>query len=104
MPSARRAVFLDRDGTLIFDRGYMHRPSDLRLRPHVSQGLRELQDRGFDLVLVTDSADVIAAASWFATEHKITLSFLIEIDCGEHRSGLPADSPDIVALARSIGP
>jgi D-serine deaminase-like pyridoxal phosphate-dependent protein len=55
-----------------------------------------------DLVLVTDSPDVIAAASRFATERNITLSFLIEIDCGEHRSGVPAGSPDIVALARAI--
>ena len=74
MPSARRAVFLDRDGTLIFDRGYMHRPSDLRLRPHVSQGLRELQARGFDLVLVTDgSADELererCIASYFSQPH-----------------------------------
>jgi D-serine deaminase-like pyridoxal phosphate-dependent protein len=57
---------------------------------------------GCDLLLVTDSADVIAAASRFATEHKIMLSFLIEIDCGEHRSGLAAGSPEIMALARTI--
>jgi len=57
---------------------------------------------GCDLVLVTDSADVIAAASSFATERKMMLPFLIEIDCGEHRSGLSAGSPEIVALARAI--
>ena len=57
---------------------------------------------GCDLVLVTDSADVVAEASRFATGRKMTLSFLIEIDCGEHRSGLPAGSPEIVALARAI--
>ncbi|MEJ0077195.1 MAG: alanine racemase [Alphaproteobacteria bacterium] len=57
---------------------------------------------GCDLVLATDSPEVIAAASRFATERNITLSFLIEIDCGEHRSGLAAGSPEIVALARAI--
>jgi D-serine deaminase-like pyridoxal phosphate-dependent protein len=57
---------------------------------------------GCDLTLVTDSPNVIAAASTFAAEHKIVLSFLIEIDCGEHRSGLPAGSPEIVTLARAI--
>ena len=61
-----------------------------------------IQETGADLILVTDSPDVVAAASRFATERKVTLSFLIEIDCGEHRSGLPAGSPDIVALARAI--
>ncbi len=57
---------------------------------------------GCDLILVTDSPDVVAEASRFATERRITLSLLIEIDCGEHRSGLPAGSPDIVTLARAI--
>jgi D-serine deaminase-like pyridoxal phosphate-dependent protein len=61
-----------------------------------------IMETGCDLVLATDSRDVTSAASRFATERKITLSFLIEIDCGEHRSGLPAGSPEIVALARAI--
>jgi D-serine deaminase-like pyridoxal phosphate-dependent protein len=61
-----------------------------------------IMETGCDLVLVTDSPDVIAAASIFATEHRTRLSFLIEIDCGEHRSGLPAGTPEIVALARAI--
>jgi D-serine deaminase-like pyridoxal phosphate-dependent protein len=61
-----------------------------------------IMDLGCDLTLVADSPEVIAAASDFASQRKITLSFLIEIDCGEHRSGLPAGSPEIVALARAI--
>ena len=61
-----------------------------------------IMETGADLILATDSPDVVAAAARFATERKITLSFLIEIDCGEHRSGLPAGSPEIVALARAI--
>src|SRR4051794_24239476 len=61
-----------------------------------------IQETGCDLTLVTDSHDVVAAASGFAVAHNVVLSFLIEIDCGEHRSGLPAGSPAIVALARAI--
>lgn len=59
-------------------------------------------EAGADLILATDSPDVVAAASRFAAERKVTLSFLIEIDCGEHRSGLTAGSRDIVTLARAI--
>src|SRR3954462_12397553 len=40
-----------------------------------------------DLILVTDAREVAEAAAAFAAENAITLSFLIEIDCGEHRSG-----------------
>lgn len=61
-----------------------------------------IMETGCDLTLVTDSLELIAPASRFATERKILLSFLIEIDCGEHRSGVPAGSPEIVALARAI--
>ena len=61
-----------------------------------------IMETGCELTLVTDSPDLIAAASLFAAERKVTLSFLIEIDCGEHRSGLAAGSPEIVALARAI--
>jgi D-serine deaminase-like pyridoxal phosphate-dependent protein len=59
-------------------------------------------DTGADLILVTDSPDVVAAAARFAAEQNVTFSFLIEIDCGEHRSGLPAGDAAIVALARAI--
>ena len=60
-----------------------------------------IQAAGADLILATDSPEVVAAAARFATEKKITLSFVIEIDCGEHRSGLPPDGT-VVALARAI--
>lgn len=60
-----------------------------------------IQESGADLILATDSADVVAAASRFASERKIMLSFVIEIDCGEHRSGLQPDG-SVVTLARAI--
>jgi D-serine deaminase-like pyridoxal phosphate-dependent protein len=54
---------------------------------------------GADLILVTDSADVVAAAAQFTAEGA-GLSFLIEIDCGEHRGGLPP--ADAARLAQAI--
>jgi len=56
--------------------------------------------RDTDLILITDSADVVAAASRFAAEQGTTFSFLVEIDCGEHRGGLPPGAA--VRLARAI--
>ena len=61
-----------------------------------------IREAGADLILVTDSPDVVAAAASFAAERNVVLPFLIEIDCGEHRSGLPAGDAGIVALARAI--
>jgi D-serine deaminase-like pyridoxal phosphate-dependent protein len=55
-----------------------------------------------DLILVTDALAMVRAAAGFAEAHDCSFSFLVEIDCGEHRSGLPAADPAVVELARAI--
>jgi D-glycero-D-manno-heptose 1,7-bisphosphate phosphatase len=54
----RRAVFLDRDGTLVGEVSYLHDPGLVRLLPGVTAALRELAGAGFALVLVTNQAGV----------------------------------------------
>ena len=68
----------------------------------LAHAARIMRETGADLILVTDAPDVVTAAASFAAGQDITLSFLIEIDCGEHRGGLPAGDAGIVALARAI--
>jgi D-serine deaminase-like pyridoxal phosphate-dependent protein len=63
---------------------------------------RIMADTGADLILATDSPAVAEAAAAFAAAQKVQLSFVIEIDCGEHRSGLPASDNAVVGLARMI--
>ncbi len=52
------AAFLDRDGTIIEDLGYLGDPAGIRLIPGAMDGLRALQQAGFRLVLVTNQAGV----------------------------------------------
>lgn len=47
-------VFLDRDGTLIRNVPFLNTPARVELLPGVGDGLRELQDQGFRLVIVTN--------------------------------------------------
>jgi D-glycero-D-manno-heptose 1,7-bisphosphate phosphatase len=54
----RRAVFLDRDGTLIADPGYLHDPGAVRLLPGVAQGLADLDAAGLALVLVSNQSGI----------------------------------------------
>ncbi len=54
----RPAVFLDRDGTLVHDGGYLHRPEDYRRLPGVAEGLAVLRDAGFRLVVVTNQSGI----------------------------------------------
>jgi D-glycero-D-manno-heptose 1,7-bisphosphate phosphatase len=55
---ASRAVFLDRDGTLIGDPGYLGDPDGVMLLPGVTEGLRALQAAGFRLVIVTNQSGI----------------------------------------------
>jgi len=53
-----QAIFLDRDGTLIEEKEYLHRPEDVVVFPGVGQALKQLQDAGFLLFIVTNQSGV----------------------------------------------
>jgi D,D-heptose 1,7-bisphosphate phosphatase len=59
----RPAVFLDRDGTLNVERGYIRRPDDLELIAGVAPALRRLREAGFRLVVVTNQAGIARGLS-----------------------------------------
>ncbi len=54
----QRAVFLDRDGTLIEEKEYLHRPEEVVIYPGAGEALKRLQDAGFLLFIVTNQAGV----------------------------------------------
>ena len=54
----KRAVFLDRDGTLIEHYDYLTDPSQVQLLPTTVAALRRLRERGFLLVMVTNQSGV----------------------------------------------
>ena len=54
----RPAVFLDRDGTLIEERGYLHDPDGIALFPSTAPAIVRLRAAGFAIVVVTNQAGV----------------------------------------------
>ena len=52
------AVFLDRDGTLIEEREYLRRPEEVAIFPGAAAALRQLQDAGFLLIIVSNQSGV----------------------------------------------
>lgn len=55
---SRSAAFLDRDGVINRDRGYVHRWEDFEFLPGVIEALRRLQAAGHGLVIVTNQSGI----------------------------------------------
>lgn len=56
--SAARAVFLDRDGTLLDLVPYLHDPEQVRLVPGSAEALRRLAENGYARVVITNQSGV----------------------------------------------
>jgi D-glycero-D-manno-heptose 1,7-bisphosphate phosphatase len=54
----RRAVFLDRDGVVVDDPGYLGDPDQLRLLPGVGKAIAGLRAAGWRVVLITNQSGV----------------------------------------------
>lgn len=52
----KKAIFLDRDGTLNVDVGYLHQLKDLELFPYTVDALRLLKRAGYELIVVTNQS------------------------------------------------
>ncbi len=53
------AIFLDRDGTINVDTGYLKKTDEVIILPGVSQGIRKLKDTfGFKIVVISNQAGV----------------------------------------------
>ena len=65
---AQKAVFFDRDDTLISDSGYMKRPEQVNLLPGVPDTLVQLKKMGYLLVVVTNQSGI---ARGFLTEDEL---------------------------------
>ena len=55
---SRPAAFLDRDGVVNIDHGYVHRWEDFEFVPGVVDGMRRLQAGGYALVIVTNQSGI----------------------------------------------
>jgi histidinol-phosphate phosphatase family protein len=54
----RKAVFLDRDGTINLDPGYLSHPDQMTLIPGVGEALAKLRKAGFALVVISNQSGV----------------------------------------------
>ena len=70
----RRAVFFDRDGTLMVDTHYCADPALVRVFPGVPEALRRIKDAGFAIFIITNQSGIgrglITEAQYRAVEQE----------------------------------
>jgi D-glycero-D-manno-heptose 1,7-bisphosphate phosphatase len=54
----KSAVFIDRDGTISEEVGYVNHPSRFRVFPYSAEAIRKLNDKGWLAIVVTNQAGV----------------------------------------------
>ena len=66
----KRAVFLDRDGTIIVHEPYLSSPDQLKLLPNAAEGIRIFKEHGYLIIVVTNQSGV---ARGFFDEERLKL-------------------------------
>ena len=75
------AAFLDRDGTINYDYGYVYKYSEFKLRPHVLKGLEYLTKNKYLIFIVTNQAGIAKGKfkiSDLRKLHKKVINFFIK--------------------------
>jgi D-glycero-D-manno-heptose 1,7-bisphosphate phosphatase len=80
------AVFLDRDGTIIEDPGYLHEPGKVKLLSGAADAIRQLNDAGYVVVTVTNQSG-IGRGLYTVVEYEAVQRRLTEL-LAQHHAGL----------------
>jgi D-glycero-D-manno-heptose 1,7-bisphosphate phosphatase len=87
--ASRLGVFIDRDGTLTEEVGYVNHPKRLRLLPRASRAIRALNGAGVAAVVVTNQTGV--ARGYFSEEilHAVNAELVVQLkQAGAYLDGI----------------
>lgn len=87
--SLRKAAFLDRDGVINVDTGYVGRWEDFRFAPDALPLLRRLADEGYLLIVVTNQSGIARGMFSEAEYHALT---------DQYRAALEKESIHLTAV------
>ena len=83
-----RAVFLDRDGTIDRDLGYVSRPEDLEILPGVPQAIAMLNQKGFKVVVITNQSGL--ARGYFTEQTLAEMHEKMKKELAQEGAGIDA--------------
>ena len=100
----RRAVFFDRDGTLMEDAHYCGDPSLVRVFPGVPEALRRLKEAGFGIFIITNQSGIGRELITEAQYHAVHEEFLRQAGSEIDASYCCPDAPGVASDCRKPAP
>ena len=98
------AVSTLKEAAYFLDHGFKDITYAVGLVPAKLPEVAKLMARGADLKIMTDSLDVARVIAEQADKSGVGYQLLIEIDCGDNRGGLQAESEELLHIAGIIEP
>src|SRR5205809_7008603 len=103
----RRAVFLDRDGTIIEEKEYLRDPDQVAIFPGAKEALKRLQDAGFKLFIVSNQSGI--GRGYFTLEdcervHAFLLGELARAGVKFEKVYIAPEAPDQPSRGRKPSP
>lgn len=86
MTGGRRAVFLDRDGTINQEVGYISRPEDVRLIPGSARAIASLNQAGLAVIVVSNQSGL--ARGYFSLDEMLAVQAEVERQLAEFEARL----------------
>lgn len=105
--AGNKAIFLDRDGTLIEERHYLHRPEDVVIFPAAAPALGALQKAGFHLFIVSNQSGVGRGYFTLADVERVNRHLLAELARAEvsfKKIYVAPEAPDAPSRGRKPSP
>jgi len=100
-----RAVFLDRDGTLMEDTNYCGDPGLVRIYPGVSRALRQIKEAGYLVFIVTNQSGIGRGLITEAQYESVQAELLRQLGPGLiDATFYSPDPPDVPSTRRKPAP
>lgn len=103
----RAAVFLDRDGTLMEEKEYLHLPEEVVIFPGVAAALKMLKDAGFALFIVSNQSGVGRGYFTMADVERVNRHLAAELErmgASVQKIYVAPEAPDQPSRARKPSP
>ena len=97
MDKLRKAVFVDRDGTLNYDNGYTHKISDLKIYDDIIPVLKDYYNQGYVIIVITNQSGI--NRGYYSTEDMEAFNTGIAEIFIKH--GIKIEAKHILSLFRS---